>query len=62
MNEQIQAIVTVLSLVNLAICGMMFMQAEVGRCRGERLIVHSMGAQFVSPDITRSCTEGVRLK
>ena len=38
MKEQIQAIVTVLSLVNPAICGMMFAQAVVGRSRAERLI------------------------
>lgn len=38
MKEQLQAIVTVLSLVNPAICGMMFAQAEVGRSRGERLV------------------------
>ncbi len=38
MKEQLQAIVTVLSLVNPTICGMMFVQAEAGRSRGERLI------------------------
>ena len=38
MQDQIQAIVTLLSLVNPAICGMMFVQAETGRSGGERLI------------------------
>ncbi len=37
MDEQLQAIVTVLSLVNPAICAMMFSQAEVGRSSGEQL-------------------------
>lgn len=38
MKEQLQAIVTVLSLVNPTICGMMFVQAEAGRSRGQQLI------------------------
>jgi len=38
MKEQIQAIVTVLSLVNPAICGMMFVQAETGHSPGTRLL------------------------
>jgi multiple antibiotic resistance protein len=38
LKEQLQAIVTVLSLVNPTICGMMFVQAEAGRSRGEQLI------------------------
>lgn len=38
MKEQIQAIVTVLSLVNPAICGMMFAQAEARRSPGGRFI------------------------
>jgi len=38
MNEHIQAIVTVLSLVNPAICGMMFVQAESGTSRSQRLV------------------------
>ena len=37
MKEQLQAIVTVLSLVNPAICGMMFEQAAAGRSRREQL-------------------------
>ena len=37
MKEQLQAIVTVLSLVNPVICAMMFTQAEVGRSSGEKL-------------------------
>jgi len=38
LKEQLQAIVTVLSLVNPAICGMIFVQAEAGRSSGEQLI------------------------
>jgi multiple antibiotic resistance protein len=38
LKEQIQAIVTVLSLVNPAICGMLFEQAEIGRSRGSQLV------------------------
>ena len=36
MNEQIQAIVTVLSLVNPAICAAMFAKAAAGRSLGEK--------------------------
>ncbi|MDG4561179.1 MAG: MarC family protein [Candidatus Competibacter sp.] len=38
MKEQLQAIVTVLSLVNPAICAMMFVHGEVGRSFGGQLI------------------------
>lgn len=38
MKEQLQAIVTVLSLVNPAICAMMFVHAEAGRSLGGQLI------------------------
>jgi multiple antibiotic resistance protein len=38
LKEQVQAIVTVLSLVNPTICGMMFVRAEAGRSAGERLV------------------------
>lgn len=44
MKEQIQAIVTVLSLVNPTICGMMFIQDTISRLMG--LIVLAMGVQF----------------
>ena len=37
MKEQLQAIVTVLSLVNPAICGAMFAQIEENRSRGQQL-------------------------
>ena len=36
MKEQLQAIVTVLSLVNPAICGAMFAQIEANRSRGQQ--------------------------
>ena len=38
MNEQIQAIVTVLSLINPAICAAMFATAAAGRSLGEKAI------------------------
>ena len=38
MKEQLQAIVTLLSLLNPAICGMMFAQAEAGRPRSSQLL------------------------
>ena len=37
MTEQVQAIATVLSLVNPAICGMLFVRAESGRSRGSQV-------------------------
>src|SRR4029078_8121021 len=37
MKEQLQAIVTVLSLVNPAICGAMFAQIEANRTRGQQV-------------------------
>ena len=37
MKEQLQAIVTVLSLVNPAICGAMFAQIEENRSRGQQV-------------------------
>jgi len=50
LKEQIQAIVTVLSLVNPAICGMMFAQAVAGRSRGEQLIDATKAILAVSLD------------
>lgn len=38
MTEEVQAIATVLSLVNPAICGMLFARAESGRSRGSQLV------------------------
>ena len=38
MKEQVQAIVTVLSLVNPAICGAMFAQIEVNRSRSQQVV------------------------
>ncbi len=38
MKDQLQAIVTVLSLVNPTICAMMFVQAEAGRSRGKQVL------------------------
>ncbi len=38
MTDHLKAIVTVLSLVNPAICGAMFARIEAGRSRGEQLV------------------------
>jgi multiple antibiotic resistance protein len=38
LKEQLQAIVTVMSLVNPTICGMMFVQAVAGHSRSEQLL------------------------
>lgn len=49
MKEQLQAIATVLSLVNPAICGMLFVRAETGRSKGGQFVdsVKAAGAILV---------------
>lgn len=61
MKEQIQAIVTVLSLVNPAICGMMFAQAVAGRSRGEQLIDATKAILAVFLVLTVAALVGTRL-
>lgn len=61
MKEQIQAIVTVLSLVNPAICAMMFTQAVVGRSRAERLIDATKAIFAVFLLLTVAALVGTRL-
>ena len=61
MKEQIQAIVTVLSLVNPAICGMVFAQAVAGRSRGEQLIDATKAILAVFVVLTVAALVGTRL-
>jgi multiple antibiotic resistance protein len=61
LKEQIQAIVTVLSLVNPAICGLMFAQAVVGRSRAERLIDATKAILAVFLLLTVAALVGTRL-
>lgn len=61
MKEQLQAIVTVLSLVNPTICGMMFVQAEAGRSRGEQLIDATKAALTILVILMAAALVGTRL-
>jgi multiple antibiotic resistance protein len=61
MNEQIQAIATLLSLVNPAICGVMFVQAESGRSRGQRLLDATRATLVVLVILVVAALVGTRL-
>ena len=61
MNEQIQAIATVLSLVNPAICGMMFVQAESASSRGQRLVDATKATLVVLVILVVAALVGTRL-
>jgi multiple antibiotic resistance protein len=61
LKEHLQAIVTVLSLVNPTICGMMFVQAEAGRSRGEQLIDASKAALAILVILMASALVGTKL-
>lgn len=61
LKEQLQAIVTVLSLVNPTICGMMFVQADAGRSRGEQLIDATKASLAVLLILTASALVGTKL-
>jgi len=61
LKEQLQAIVTVLSLVNPTICGMMFVQADAGRSRGEQLIDATKASLAVLAILTASALVGTKL-
>ncbi|MGA9476426.1 MAG: MarC family protein [Desulfobacterales bacterium] len=61
LKEQLQAIVTVLSLVNPTICGMMFVQADAGRSRGEQLIDATKASLAVLVILTASALVGTKL-
>jgi multiple antibiotic resistance protein len=61
MKEQIQAIVTVLSLVNPAICGMMFAQAVAGRSRRKQFVDATKAALVVFLVLALAALVGTRL-
>ena len=61
LKEHLQAIVTVLSLVNPTICGMMFVQAEARRSRGERLIDAAKASLAILVILTASALAGTKL-
>jgi multiple antibiotic resistance protein len=61
MKEQLQAIVTLLSLVNPAICGTMFAQIEENRSRGQRLADATMSVLATTVILTVSALIGTQL-
>ena len=61
MKEQIQAIVTVLSLVNPAICGMMFAQAVAGRSRRKQFVDATKAVLVVFLVLALAALVGTRL-
>jgi MarC family integral membrane protein len=61
MKEQLQAIVTVLSLVNPAICGAMFAQIEENRSRGQQLADATRAVLATTVILTVSALIGTQL-
>ena len=61
MKEQLQAIVTVLSLVNPAICGMLFARAEVGRSQGRRFIGATKAGAAILAILVGAALAGTRV-
>ena len=61
MKEQLQAIVTVLSLVNPAICGAMFAQIEENRSRGQQLADATKAMLAMTVILTVSALIGTQL-
>ena len=61
MKEQLQAIVTVLSLVNPAICGAMFAQIEENRSRGQQLVDATKAVLATTVILTVSALIGTQL-
>ena len=61
MKEQLQAIITVLSLVNPAICGAMFAQIEENRSRGQRLADATKAMLATTVILTVSALIGTQL-
>jgi multiple antibiotic resistance protein len=60
-QDHLQAIITVLSLVNPAICGVMFSQIEAGRSRGAQLADATKAAGAILVILAASALAGVRL-
>ena len=61
MKDQLQAIVTVLSLVNPAVCGAMFARIEANRSREERLADAAKAALATTVILTLSALIGTQL-
>lgn len=61
MKEQLQAIVTVLSLVNPAICGAMFAQIEENRSRGQQVADATKAVLATTVILTVSALIGTQL-
>jgi multiple antibiotic resistance protein len=61
MKEHIQAIVTVLSLVNPTICGLMFIQAEAGRSDSSRLADATKAALAMSAILVAAALAGTKV-
>ena len=61
MKEQLQAIVTVLSLVNPAVCGAMFARIEANRSREERVADAAKAALAMTVILTLSALVGTQL-
>jgi multiple antibiotic resistance protein len=61
LNEQLQAIVTVMSLVNPMICGMMFVQAVAGHSRSEQLLDATKATLTVLVILVVAALTGTRL-
>ena len=61
MNEQLQAIVTVLSLVNPAICGAMFAQIEENRSQSQRVTDATKAVLATTVILTVSALIGTQL-
>ena len=61
LKEQLQAIVTVLSLVNPAICGLLFARAEVGRSHGSQFIDAAKAALAILGILVAAALAGTRV-
>jgi multiple antibiotic resistance protein len=61
LKEQLQAIVTVLSLVNPAICGMLFAGAETGRSPGNHLLDATKAALAILAILVGAALAGTRV-
>jgi multiple antibiotic resistance protein len=61
LKEQLQAIVTVLSLVNPAICGMLFARAEAGRSSGSRWVDATKAALAILAILVAAALAGTKV-
>jgi multiple antibiotic resistance protein len=61
LKEHIQAIVTVLSLVNPAICGMLFAQGEEGISRGKQLVDATKAAATILAILAAAALAGTKV-